>query len=566
MSSPGDGVPAGAPVSRDGVPHSAGPAAGKRMSGSFDIQELLRPEAYGHPVTGLVLLQTHVSWVVLTGPYAYKIKKPVHFDFLDASTLERRAALCAEELRLNRRFAPAIYQEVVPVVREADGVRVGGSGPPVEFALRMCQFEPDLGLREMLDRNAVTGGDMQQIGRMLAELHRAAPVAAPTSRFGRHVEVRGRILRNIRQLRCDAEESLRPHLDRIAGLATRTLELHAPQIEARRLAGHVRECHGDLHAGNVVQWQGQWMAFDCLEFDPALRWIDTISDTAFLFMDVLAGGRADLACEFLSTYVEESGDHAGLPLLPLHVADRALIRARVELLGAVSRGPAGRAAAVSSAAGRVYLASQWLQQPTGVLILMHGLAASGKSWLAAQLVCTAGALRIRSDVERKRLSGRLRLPNRPTGIDVDDYSPQHTQRTYTHLLHAAEAALQGGCNVIVDAGFLHAWQRDRFRAMASQAGARLLVVSCQAPPTVLRERLRLRASEGLDPSEATTEVLDHQLRTQEPLSADEQRTTILVDTADPLACARAVAAVGLLSGRRPVRAANPQDRLAPPWS
>lgn len=520
------------------------------MGGDFRIEALLHPGAYPHEVGRIELVATHVSWVVLTGPYAYKVKKPVRFDFLDASTLERRAALCAEELRLNHRFAPDIYLDVVPVVRAGEGFKVGGGGPPVEYALRMRQFDPACCLPELLQREAVTAEDARQVARMLADIHARSGIAPAGSDFGRYEDVRRRVLGNIREVARDGEASLQPALARIADLAAARLQRLAPLVEARRRAGHVRECHGDLHAANLVKWRGRWTAFDCLEFDPALRWIDTLGDLAFLFMDLLAHGREDLAFEFLSAYEEEAGDYTGLALLPLHVADRALIRAKVGLLRAAGAGPEGRPALLAAAGGRIALARRWLEGVPGALVIMHGLAGSGKSTVAAQLVGRIGAVRIRSDAERRRLAGRPALSRRRQGIAEGEYSRDWTQRTYARLLRSAQAALKGGCNVIVDATFLDASHREAFRRLARSMEARFLIASCTADPQVLRARIRARASSGTDPSEATVAVLEHQLRTQHPLADTELQRTVLFDTADRDSTSRALDSVRALCAGR----------------
>ena len=311
----------------------------------FNIEDLLLGAAFPHPVTQLQLKQTHISWVLLTGPFAYKIKKPVRYDFIDASTLERRKFLCEEELRLNRRFAPDLYVEVVAIVAGKGRLSVGGRGNPLEFAVKMRQFDPSQELAELLARDGVTAQDMRSLADTVADSHIRAAVAPANGPYGTFPKVQAPILGNFELLRRHlGGEAERTSLEQLAVWTYDSLARLKPLIQSRLQSGDVRECHGDLHARNIVRWQQHWLPFDCLEFDPELRWIDVMADTAFLFMDLVSRRREDLACEFLSRYLEETGDYAGLRLLPLYASHYALVRAKVDALGAESASPAERAA------------------------------------------------------------------------------------------------------------------------------------------------------------------------------------------------------------------------------
>ncbi len=303
---------------------------------SSDIQEL-SPAAFTHAVTRLRVVETHISWILLTGHYAYKIKKPVHYDFLDARTLDRRRELCAEELRLNQRLAPHLYLDVVPVTREQGRLRIGGSGPAIEYAVRMHEFDPSQELSSQLEAGAVTAEDLASLATSLADFHRNAAFAGADSAFGESAAVRAQVLDNLPVLEQHfaAPEDLAA-IRRLDDWLQRSLAESAPLIAQRKRDGHVRECHGDLHARNVVRWQQHWLPFDCIEFNPDLRWIDVMSDVAFLFMDLAAHDRQDLAHAFLSRYMEETGDYQGLRLLPLYAVYRALVRAKIDALAAQS--------------------------------------------------------------------------------------------------------------------------------------------------------------------------------------------------------------------------------------
>lgn len=494
------------------------------------VRDLLQAAAFPHAVAHLRLKETHLSWIVLTGPYAYKIKKPVRFDFVDASTLERRHFLCLEELRLNRRFAPELYLDVVPLTRTSGRLRVGGDGEPVEYAVQMREFDESQELSARLDDATVDAADMAGFAEQLADAHAQAAVAEATAPFGSLPAVRQPMLDNFELLRTHLPDAgYRDLTDRLEAWTIRSLSRLGPLIESRRRSGMVRECHGDLHARNIVCWQRRWMAFDCLEFDPALRWIDVISDVSFLFMDLLSCSRADLACHFLSRYLEVGGDYDGLRLVPLYAAYRALVRAKVDALGAQSAGGEARQDLQARLEQRLKTAVRFADAAPPALIIMHGVTASGKSWLSERLVGAIPALRIRSDLERKRLAGVAPLAKRASGVGAGDYSRAATQATYERLLASAEAALDGDLSTIVDASFLDGRHREAFRSLARRKHCRFLIVSCNADPATLAARLDSREQDGHDPSEATHAVLQQQLRDAEPLGPDEALQSVVVD-------------------------------------
>jgi uncharacterized protein len=319
------------------------------------------------------------------------------------------------------------------------------------------------------------------------------------------------------------------------------------QLRKRELSGAICECHGDLHARNVVRWRGQLVPFDCLEFDPNLRWIDVMNDVAFLVMDLIAHSRKDLAYAFLNAYLECTGDYDGVRHLSFYSVYRALVRAMVDSLSAETD-LGHRHEFRDRLRMRVRSAAAYIDRPAPTLFIMHGPSGSGKSWLSERLVPLLGAVRIRSDVERKRLGDTSASPAHNVGFEQGLYTPEITRRTYGRLLACAESCLKGGVDVIVDAAFLDGDNRRSFLDFAMREGFRFIVLGCEADPAVLTERIQRRAQLRIDPSDAGVEVLDRQLRNREPLSAAEQSGVIRVDTTEPQACQRAIAEI--------------QDRLA----
>jgi aminoglycoside phosphotransferase family enzyme/predicted kinase len=468
---------------------------------------------------------------VLTGLIAYKIKKPVHFDFIDASTLQRRHFLCDEELRLNRRFAPELYLDVVPMVELNGHLRIGAAGTPIEYAVRMREFDSSWEFDNQLVQGHVTREDMAALGRRIAGQHGNAAVAAASDEFGGPELIRAQLLENFGLLRgyMVGTPQLRV-LEQLECWSRDTIDALAELLSQRRRSGRVRECHGDLHAGNIVRWRGHFLAFDCLEFDPRLRWIDVVSDVAFLFMDLLTHARADLGSAFLSAYIEHTGDYLGLRLLPLYGVYRALVRAKVAALGIATAVPDAQQTLRASLGARLNTAAQLMSERTPVLLLMHGVTASGKSSVSEQLICAIGAIRMRSDLERRRPDGTDCSAQQSEGDGQDGYSAAARRRTYARLLECAESTLAGGCNAIVDATFLDRSDRQMFEAMAQRRHCPILIVSCSAARPTLEARLRMRPWRADDPSEATLAVLDSQLRAAHALSEEELLRTVLIDT------------------------------------
>ena len=516
--------------------------ADTQVRAAFRIQELLTPEAFAHPVSEISLRETHISWIVLTGSFAYKIKKAVKFDFIDALTLERRRTLCNEELRLNRRLAAELYLDVVAITRNAVRLLVGGDGPAVEYAVRMRQFAASDELPALLAKQYVGVGQIEELGESLAQFHLNAAVAPPAQAPEKTQQMYESVFGNLAQLLAHFQGEHSMALNRLIDWTHDTAQALERAFEARERAGFVRECHGDLHAANLVRLHGRLVPFDCIEFDPRLRWIDVMNDVAFLVMDLTGHDRSDLAVALLSRYLEVTGDYEGVHLLPFYAAYRALVRAKVDALAAAEV-PARACEFHDRMQRRIRSALSWIAPRQPLLILMHGVSGSGKSWLSGQLVPELRAIRMRSDVERKRLAGVLPTQSAAERHREGIYSPQFSHRTYARLADSAESCLRAGFDVIVDAAFLEATDRELFRALARRVGSRRILISCQADPGVLTERITRRSSGLGDPSDATLPVLDQQLREIRPFEPAEQQDVIVVDTGEPDALRRTLAAV-----------------------
>jgi aminoglycoside phosphotransferase family enzyme/predicted kinase len=454
---------------------------------------------------GAQLMETHISWVLLAGDTAYKIKKPVQLPFVDYGTLQARRHFCEEELRLNRRLAPSLYLGVTRITGTPQAPLLDGPGPVLEYAVRMRRFAPGALFSEQLAAGTLTAGDIDRLAAVIADFHERAPRTDAASGFASGEQRRDAALAALDGLRSLASPAEQGALR--SWLATEAAAL-APLWAVRQADGHVRECHGDLHLANVVSLDGDVVAFDCIEFDPALRWIDVLDDAAFVMMDFSAQGRRDFAFRFINAWLDRTGEHAGLPALRFAVVYRGLVRAVVENL----RSP-------GSAAARRYLAAalDWARPGKARLSIMHGLPGSGKTFVSQGLLEREGAIRLRSDVERKRLFGLGMLDDsRARGLNL--YEAGTTSRTYVQLLATARIALQTGYPVILDAAFPHRDERDQAHVLAQEFGVPFSIVHCEAPLTVLRERLLARRG---DASEADITVLEHIRTATEALSGDE---------------------------------------------
>jgi uncharacterized protein len=503
------------------------------------LQGLLSPSAYPHPVRAVQLVETHVSWVLLTGEFAYKIKRPVQYAFIDLRSEERRAYYCREELRLNRRFAPDLYVGVC-AIRERDGqATFSGTGPLIEHAVRMRQFDRE----EELDRLLVAGGieleELAAFGAYLAAIHASVAVASRDGTRGRPDTIRAQVQENLEQ--CIEAASGLDTMQELIALRepmSRRLQRLSPDMSRRLEEGFVRECHGDLHSRNIVRRDGRLLAFDCMEFEPAFRWIDVAEEIAFLAADSEAQGFRSAGHAFLCGYLSASGDYESIRLLDLYKAHRALVRAKVVALS--------RETDVRPHRGYVRTARESLEVKRPRLILMSGLSGSGKTWLATRLAPQINAIHVRSDVERKRQAGLVPTARSEAAPEQGLYSPTATTQVYECLAQAATHVLSGGYTIIVDATFLRREERERFRTLAAACGVPLQFVRCQAPPATLRERIRSRATSGRDASDADLEVLQWQEQHAEAIGPGEGIEVIDVQTAgeiDP-AMPRLVQALG----------------------
>ncbi len=495
------------------------------------VEQMLQPGFYPHPVQEPIqLIQTHVSYVFLTGDYAYKVKKPVNFGFLDFSTLEKRKHFCEEELRLNQRGAKELYLEVLPLTMVAGQYHLGGKQQVVEYTLKMRQFPQEALLSEMFVQGKLQESHLQQLGKEVAKFHAQTATNDYIRSFG-----------EVAQIRAAFDENYQQTEKYIGGPQTQTQFAETKQytdkffrertkvFKSRMSGDFIRECHGDLHLRNIALWQDRFLLFDCIEFNEPFRFVDVMYDVAFAVMDLEARQRQDLANAFLNSYVEETGDWEGLQVLPLYLSRQAYVRAKVNsfLLDDPGVPEQVKLEIAETAAGYYKQAWEYTKPRQGRLILMSGLSGSGKSTTARYLARQLGAIHVRSDAVRKHLAG---IPLMQRGED-DLYTPQMTQQTYTRLQELGIMLATEGFTVILDAKYDRQQLRLEAIAQATEKGIPLHILCCQAPLEVIRQRLQNRSD---DIADATVDLLPLQQKSAQEFTEQEKPLVKILDTTLPL--------------------------------
>lgn len=496
------------------------------------IDQLCKPEAYPHEVDSPVQThETHISLIFLAGPFAYKVKKPVANEFLDYSTLAKRRHACEEELRLGVRYADDLYLQVVPIVRRDEQVVIGGEGEPIEYAVKMKRFPANALLSTQLSHHRVTPSDMRQLAIAVAAFHRKAPVS------GRHdadalSEVLHQAMLNFKHLYGKSLQAEADAVTKLEGWTESTFQEHHERFKHRFRDGFVRECHGDLHCDNVVMWNDHWVPFDGIEFNASLSWIDILDDASFLMVDLIARDRKDLARIFVNAYLEQTGDYDDLTLLRWYAVYRLMVRAKVAeiRMSQIIDDPTAVSEQIETARHRIRIADELIRESSPKLWITHGLSGSGKTTGSEAWVAAFGAIRIRSDVERKRLLG---LDARERAA-AEHYDSATSTTTYQRLQSLARAILSAGYPVIVDATFLRENDRRDFRSLADQEGVPFEILHFTADEGELRDRITQRAAAQADASDADLAVLRTQLATQQPLTAQEQPFVIDASANRPL--------------------------------
>jgi uncharacterized protein len=491
------------------------------------IPQMQKAEFYPHNVSDdIELIQTHVSAVFLTGDYAYKLKKEVNFGFLDYSTLEKRKHFLEEEIKMNGVIAPELYLEVVPINQEGDRFTLNGTGEVVEYALKMRQFPQENLLINLFEAGKLEISQMEELGKIVAQFHKEAKTNEYISSFGTVAKIREAFDENYQQTQgYVGRGQTQEQLTETQAYTDKFFAEREDLFKSRITNNKIKECHGDLHLKNICLWQDKIQLFDRIEFNEPFRFVDVMYDVAFTMMDLEAKGKPDFANAFLNTYLEQTGDYEGLPLLPLYLSRQAYVRAKVTsfLLDDPNIPATVKQEAQATASEYYQQAWQYTQNLQGKLIIMSGLSGSGKTTVAKTIARKESAIHLRSDAIRKQLAG----------ISVEEkgsneiYSAEMSQKTYTRLLELGIMLSKAGFTVILDAKYDRVTYREQIISAASSDNIPLQIINCTAPIEVLRDRLNQRTG---DISDATAELLETQQANAENFTESEKVYVTTIDT------------------------------------
>lgn len=505
------------------------------MSHEKLIEALQHPAAYDHPVEKVKLIETHLSWVLLTGQYAYKIKKPVDFEFVDYTTLEKRFHYCKEELRLNQKLAPQVYLDVVPITGSVSQPKMNGTGPVLEYAVRMREFSQANLLNQLSDTQLLNEEIIKTIAKDMANFHDHAAVCSQNLAYWSPEELWKPVQQNFDQVLPLLKDSTDiAHIQALQQWTSAEYQKIYPILDYRKKNGFIRECHGDFHLGNIVMIDGKPVTFDCIEFNEEFRWIDVIADMSFLAMDLENHELPKLANTLTNAYMQQTGDYQGLLTLKFYQCYRAMVRAKVTLFHLQQKNlePKETQRLRLRYESCIALALTYTKPSQSGLIITQGVSCSGKSTLASFVAKNLNAIHVRSDIERKRIYQMDAMDRTPQHLVGKMYSDKATERTYSRLLEMSKMLLPAGFVVIADATFLLKNYRQAFFDLAKQLNTAFVILHTRAPQAFLFRWIVERSQALNDPSEADLEVLKKQLQTQEPLSAEEESHTIAVDTSE----------------------------------
>lgn len=476
------------------------------------LKSLMKPDAYPEEVTSVELIQTHVSYIFLTDQHAYKIKKPVDFRFLNFSTIDRRRFYCNEEVRLNRRLCPDIYEGVVELRETSDGAAFHGTGAILDYAVKMKRLPAERMLDKLVVAGTVTPATLREVSRVIAAFHLTALTSPSIADYGRLERIMYNWQENFEQTVIFENTTLPAHDREFIRSWVETFAAEHEAIFQQRVdGGFIRECDGDIHLENICLDDGAIHIFDCIEFNERFRCCDTAADIAFLLMDLDYHGRHDLAVDVIDEYVARTGDHALVALIDFYKVYRAFVRGKVESFRLNDSGidPEEQALARQRAARYFRLARGYIERRRVMpsLFITCGLMGSGKSTLTAQLAFELGIASFNSDEVRKQLAGLSPCTPVRDAFGGGLYDRQSTEATYAELRRLAESQLQNGSSVIIDASFMHKNQRTPFILLAKRLSVPLVILHVVCSETELKRRLHERETEATSVSDGRVELL-----------------------------------------------------------
>jgi hypothetical protein len=505
------------------------------MNQGMLFDNLKNPKFYGPHVTSVQLLQTHISYVALTGTFAYKVKKAVNFGFLDFSTLDKRKYYCEEELRLNKRLCPEMYLDVLPITQKDGSLELDGNGPIVEYALKMKEFPQEFIMTNMLKQQKITEHTIDQICSLLIEFYTAQEPSEEITKYGELPAVRQNIDENFEQTKPMINTTVSKDTYWFIKDAVTSFFERKKDVFGRRMKeGKIFDCHGDLHSGNIVVTNERIHIFDCIEFNDRFRFCDIASDIGFLAMDLDYLNFPYLSSHLIHRYVEKNADAGISSVLNFYKSYRAFVRGKVHgfqlndpHIDQTKKKDVVKSAQKYFELSRYYAALFSLDLHTNkpLLFLVSGLSGTGKSTIARKIAVDYHAVQINTDVVRKEVAGIDQFEQHHDQVDTGLYDPKRVDDTYEQVMKRAADVLKNGGNVVLDATF----QKKKYRQMAHHIAMKhhsaMVIVECICPDDVVKKRLEDRVKKK-SVSDGRWEIYLAQKTTFEPLTSEEGHLTM----------------------------------------
>lgn len=482
---------------------------------------LLNRNLYPHTIEQFQIIETHLSWVILTGKFAYKIKKPLNLGFQDYTTLENRKKYYELELQLNKRTAPGIYQHIVPITGTHENPEFNGKGPIIEYAIVMKEFPQGSLLSNLAKNNLLNTDTISKLSSIIAQFHQSIETCPQSYIYGTPENILQPILDNFTQLKESKDPKVLDTIQQIEDWNNMAYPSLKPILETRKRDGFIKACHGDLHLGNIVLIENNPVLFDCIEFNESFRWIDVLNDLAFLCMDLEHFNLPHFGGILLNLYLEKTLDYEHLNLFRFYQCYRAVVRAKIAYLQMLQT-PENAKAINLDLNKFLSLSSSYIQKRTPKLVLTHGFSGSGKTLYTQTLLTDCNTIRLRSDVIRLNMLSKIH-------DQTQRYSNESTEQVYNILAHYAKNLIQAGFDVIIDATFLKAKFRSQFFEIANTLNCHIEIFAFEASLPTLKTRIKQRISKGYDLSEADADVLKLQIDQYEPLSDFEKNFAITIN-------------------------------------
>lgn len=501
------------------------------------LKEMLRPDFYPHPAADIQLRQTHISSVILAGPYVYKIKKPVDLGFLDFTTLEKRKYYCSQEIKLNNRLSRNVYMELMPITQNDRTYELNASGSVVEYAVVMHRLNDNEAMDQQLKQGLISKKDILNLAGVLVSFYSQTSVTE-TIHIAEAAQIAGQpAIENFKALDTFVGTFVdREKFNFVSQVTHDFLKKHHNLFALRVQDSKIRDCHGDLRTDHIYFTNGGIQIIDCIEFSDQLRCQDIISDLAFLIMDLEAIGALPEAQALLDFYIKQSKDFGAVALLDFYRCYRAMVRCKVCCLTLRQTDPRSERHVQLAENAEKYLSMAHAYAAafsSPVVWAVCGLPASGKSTVARQLAGLFDLKWLRSDEIRKKIFGDIHAPTCKKPFGEGLYSSEATARTYDRMISLAGNHLSAGKGVVLDATFSTTQWREAVIQMAGRYRANLIFVECKAPEATLASRLKKRDIERCL-SDARIEHLTEFKSRFEPLILPEDILHIAVNTQHPI--------------------------------